>query len=314
MTATARRQARICRERYLAGFGGELDIVVVGQIARDIVLLVDELPGARAAADVRERRELLGGKGANQAVACAQLGASVALLGVVGDDEVGTALLAQARADHIDVVCVVHRPEGRTALIVNVVERGGAWRYLEDFAGTELTEAEVEGARGTLVAASSVIVQLQQPAALAAATIARDAGRRVVLDGAPPADQRADLLATADVVRADAKEAALLTGSRMDSVDTAVRAARSVLAEGPSMVALAVEAEGDLFAWPDGHVFIPYTADPTVDTTGAGDSLIAALTVALTRGESPEAAARAAAAAAGSTVGHLGGRPALGRA
>ncbi|MGW5054011.1 PfkB family carbohydrate kinase [Actinokineospora sp. NPDC004072] len=313
MTATARRQARICRERYLAGFGGELDIVVVGQIARDIVLLVEAMPGSHSSTAVRERREILGGKGANQAVACAQLGASVALLGVVGDDEVGAGLLAQARADHIDVVCVVHRP-GRSALIVNIVDDQGGWRYLEDMAGTELTAEEVEHARGTLVAASSVIVQLQQPAALTAARIAKAAGRRVVLDGAPPAADRAELLSLADVVRADTREAALLTGTRMDSVDTALHAAHDLLHQGPSLVALAVHAAGDLFAWPEGHTFIPYTSDPTVDTTGAGDALVAALTVALTRGDPPESAARTAADAAGATVGHIGGRPSLGQA
>ncbi|MFC5289745.1 PfkB family carbohydrate kinase [Actinokineospora guangxiensis] len=316
MTATARRRARICRDRYLSGFGGDLDITVVGHIARDVVLGIDAVPGPRGSTEVRERRELLGGKGANQAVACAQLGASVALLGVVGDDEVGTRLLAQARADRVDVACAVRRPGARTALIVNVVEAGGDWRYFEDLAGADLTAADIENARGTLLAATSVLVQLQQPAARVAATLAHAAGRRVVLDGVPPADDRADLLAAADVLRADAHEGGLITGVELTTVEAATGAARELLREGPSLVALGVDGEGDVVAWSDGEVFLPFSGDPVADTTGAGDAFTAAftvtLTVTLTRGGSPEEAARAAAAAAGSTVRRLGGRPALG--
>ncbi len=63
--------------------------MVVGQIARDLVLVVDEVPGPGSSAPVRERREMLGGKGANIAVGLAQLGAPVKLVGVVGDDDIG---------------------------------------------------------------------------------------------------------------------------------------------------------------------------------------------------------------------------------
>lgn len=331
MTATARRRARSCRERYRAGFGGDLDITVVGHIARDIVLRVDAMPDAHAATDVRERREMLGGKGANQAVACAQLGASVALLGVVGDDDVGKRLLAQARADRIDVACAVRRPGAQTGLVVTVVDADG-WRHFEDLAGADLTAAEIEAAAGVLRAATSVLVQLQQPESRVAAVIAHAAGRRVLLDGAPPPAHRTDLLNAADVLRADAHEAELLTGGPLDGVEATTKAARALLAEGPSLVALGVAGAGDVFVWPGGDVFIPHSDDsaadatgvesttgmvdaPTgvVDTTGAGDSLIAALAVALTRGASPEDAARIATTAAASTVRRLGGRPALNR-
>ncbi|SFO86940.1 pfkB family carbohydrate kinase [Amycolatopsis arida] len=123
------------------------DVVVAGQVNRDLVLRVDELPAPGTGGPVRQRKEMLGGKGANQAVARAQLGAPVALLGVVGDDDVGSALLTQARADGIDVSAVVRRERTPTALIVDVLEAGGRWRYLEDIpAGTLLAEADVAAA------------------------------------------------------------------------------------------------------------------------------------------------------------------------
>ena len=96
-------------------------IVVVGQVGRDLVLTVEELPAAGSAAAVLERQELLGGKGANQAVGCRQLGAEVGLVGVVGTDPAGEAVLAQAAGDGIDVGAVVRRSGAPTALLVDLV-------------------------------------------------------------------------------------------------------------------------------------------------------------------------------------------------
>lgn len=285
------------------------DVAVVGQIARDLVLVVDEVPDAGSTTSVRSRRETLGGKGANIAVASAQLGMSVALVGVVGDDEIGSQLLDQARADGIDVSQVVRR--ATTGLVVDIVTTDGKWRYLEDLPSDALvTEADVESAADTLAAAASVIVQLQQPSATALAA-ARCAEGLVVLEGAPVDDERRDaLLANADILRADHREAELLTGRRLDSVDSAARAGRELLEAGPSFVTFALE-DGNVFVWEDDVLFLPLTDTKVVDTTGGGDAFTAALTASVVRGDDRYQAARNAVAAAGDTVGHAGGRPAL---
>ncbi|SCL33263.1 ribokinase [Micromonospora rhizosphaerae] len=292
-----------------------LDAIAVGQVARDIVLVVDEVPGPSRTARVRCRRELLGGKGANQAVSLAQLGARVGLLGVVGQDEVGDRLLGQARSDGIDVAPVLRREGTPSALIVDVVDAQGHWRYLEDIPReTLLTEADVAGAEDALRAARAVLVQLQQPlaAALAAARCARSADRLVVLDGAPDdPGGAAELLALADVLRADAKEAGLIFGEPPKDAETALRAGRELLGRGPSLVAVEVAGAGNAFVWPDGELFVPISETPTVDTTGAGDAFVAALTLGLLRKDPHDQTARYAVAAAGATVGHPGGRPDL---
>ncbi|SCG51066.1 ribokinase [Micromonospora echinaurantiaca] len=292
-----------------------LDVLVVGQVARDLVLLVDEVPPAGSTAPVRRRRELLGGKGANQAVALAQLGARVGLLGVVGDDEVGERLLARARADGVDVGPVVRRSGTPTGLIVDLVDRAARWRYLEDLPEpTLLAPEDVAGAADALRGARAVLVQLQQPpaAALAAARTARSAGRLVVLDGAPEDRAAADeLLALADVLRADAREVGLLTGDEPTDADGGLAAGRKLLRRGPSLLAVEVAGAGNAFVWPDGEVFVPLSETPTVDDTGAGDAFVAALTLGLLRDEPRDRVARYAVAAAGATVGHPGGRPAL---
>jgi ribokinase len=254
-------------------------VVVAGQLARDLVLRVGRMPGTGEAADVALRREVLGGKGANQAVALAQLGAPVALVAVAGGDDVGDHLVAQAARDGIDVTGVARRDGEPSALIVEVLEAGGGWRYLQHIPpGTLLTPADVRKADALFEGAAAVLVQLQQPprAALAAARRGRDAGALVVLDGVPAEEDRAALLDAADVLRADEQETRLLTGVSPDDHAGVLAAAGKI--DGLRLMALGV-AGGNLFVWPEGHLLLPLGDEPVVDTTGAGDALTAALTV-----------------------------------
>jgi ribokinase len=145
--------------------------------------------------------------------------------------------------------------------------------------------------RAVIAGADAVLVQLQQPApaALAAARIGREAGRLVVLDG-EVTDRR--LLAFADVVRADEREAQGLD--------------EHVLDQGPSLLALA-QTDANLFLWRGGRLRVPLTGAKVVDTTGGWDAFTAALTAALLRKLPYEEAARLATAAAGTTVSHISG-------
>ncbi|MET0433314.1 MAG: PfkB family carbohydrate kinase, partial [Cellulomonas sp.] len=215
--------------------GARVRVVVVGQVGRDLVLTVDGVPDAGGSADVRARSELLGGKGANQARACARLGADAELVGVVGEDEAGRAVLDEARAAALGVDGVVVRRGARTALLVDVVGPPGERRLLEHVEpAVLLTAADVAASADRLRGADAVLLQLQQPpAAIRAAlravappptsrgsgevegfrgsragepsTSAGGAAPLVVADGAP--EDRAllgDLLAGGAVLRADA--------------------------------------------------------------------------------------------------------------
>lgn len=191
-------------------------IVVIGQAARDLALRVDRLPEAEDSAVVSERIERLGGKGANVAVGLRQLNpaARVTLVAVLGTDASGDHAFADAVDSGLDTTHMVRR--GRTALLVDLVERDGHRRLLEDVpSDSQLAPADVHAAAGAIRTADTVVLQLQQPAdaLLAAIRSARDAGARVVLDGAIEGRARDELLAGASVVRADARET-LLLGSR----------------------------------------------------------------------------------------------------
>ncbi|HEY8532779.1 MAG TPA: PfkB family carbohydrate kinase [Micromonospora sp.] len=289
--------------------------MVVGQLTRDLVLVVDEMPEESRSARVRIRRELLGGKGANQAVALAQLGIPVGLVAVTGDDRIGDELRAQAARDGVDVSTVIRRPGADTALIVEVLHAQGSWRYLEDISAPMLlSEADITAAASHLAHAAAVVVQLQQPTAVALHA-ARLATGLVVLDGAPAdLELRDALFAEADALRADARETAHLFGPAvLDDPDRALAVVRELLAAGGPrrLVALALDPLGNLFVWPEGHLLVPHTRSPVVDTTGAGDAFTAAMVAALLRGDEPRQVARFAVAAASATVCYPGGRAEL---
>jgi ribokinase len=291
------------------------DVVVVGQVGRDLVLLVDALPQAGGSVAVQRRVERLGGKGANQAVAMRQLGVSVACVGVVGDDDVGGRLLIEAENDGLQISRMVRRPGAETALLVDLVEDGGTRRLLEHVPEDVLLRpADVDAASDVLSAAACVVVQLQQPvdAVLAALRIARRFGRTVVVDGAPQeSGARAAVLRGADVLRADSREAELLMGRRLAGAGEAREAARELIRQGPRLVALAAGEEGNVVAWAGGDEVVPLLDAPVVDPTGGGDAFVAGLTVGLLRGLPPPEAAWWAAAASTLSVARLGGRPAM---
>lgn len=162
-------------------------------------------------------------------------------------------------------------------------------------AGDATDRFEQLGGKGANQAVALAQLQQPAPAALAAARIGREADRLVILDG-EVSDRR--LLAFADVIRADEREAKGLD--------------EHVLDQGPSLLALA-ESDANVFLWRGGRLRVPLTGDKVVDTTGGGDAFTAALTAALLRKLPYEEAARLATAAAGSTVTHVSGRPDLRR-
>lgn len=286
---------------------------VFGQIAQDLVLRGDALPEPDESVSVSELRWLLGGKGANQAVGLRQLGGSVAIVGVVGEDDIGERLVTALLHDAIDVCGVVRR--GGSAVLVDVVDRASRRMLLEHVPPTSLlTVADVEASASAVSRAATICLQSQQPgdALSAALMIARRADATVALDGAPEPEVRDELLAGADVVRADATEAEGLTGIAVSNLDSAHEACRWLLARGPRIAAVEVAGEGDLVVWEDGSAYRAHDDDETVvDRTGGGDAFFVGLVRGIANGWSMDRVADLAARAAASTVARLGGRPEL---
>lgn len=286
-------------------------VVVVGAAARDLIISIDQLPEPGGSAAVRESAERLGGKGANIAAATRQLlpHSSVSLVAALGADAAGDQAVADALDAGIDVTHVARR--GTTSLLVDVVEDGGRRRLLERIAlESRVTRRDVRDAEAVIGAAQVVVLQLQQDAMVLvdAARVAHEAGATLVLDGAIESDEaRPQLLEMASVVRADAHEAALLTGRAIASVDDAQGAASTLLAAGAELVALSVPRAGDLVAWKSGSRFYPHHEGEVIDPTGAGDAFVAGMVAGVVHNEDPATIGARAAAAAATAVGQLGG-------
>lgn len=135
-----------------------MSVVVIGQIGRDLVLRTDGPPSPSAATTILRRDELLGGKGANQAVGLAELGVPVALIGVIGDDLAGTMALRQLEADGINIEGVVRRDT--TALLIDIVGRPPERILLEHVPESSLVQpADLDRSASLLDAADTVSIQ-----------------------------------------------------------------------------------------------------------------------------------------------------------
>jgi ribokinase len=258
--------------------------------------------------------EAAGGKGANQAVAAARLGARVAFIGCVGIDLRGTALLRNLRAEGISVVAATRIAEVATGVALIMVGAGGEKQiFVAPGANHALTPADVDKAKRVLQDTRVLMIQFEVPVqtTLRAARIAKAAGACVVLDPAPPAEAPRGLLSLVDVVRPNASEAKALTGLQVIDARSARRAAKKLFSFGIKLVAMQAGDEGDMLIWKEGEVLLPRLNVKSVDATGAGDAFAAGLAVALAEGLSYPAAGALANAAAALATTKFGAQPAM---
>jgi ribokinase len=276
-------------------------IAVVGSINLDIVVAVERHPAPGETVLGGDRLELPGGKGANQAVAAARLGAQVAFVGRVGDDDAGRRLRDGLAAEGIDVVHVTVDPDAPTGMALIAVDRTGENTIVvSSGANARVSAADVEAAHDVVAGAGVTLVQHEVPEEAVAAAIAL--GRRVVLNPAPARP----IVAPVDVLVPNRGELEMLAGRAGDPVELArgFDAARAVVVTLGSEGAAVIEGDRvERIAAPKVDV---------VDTTGAGDAFCGALAQALDAGADMVEAARAAVRAAAASVtkpGAQGGLP-----
>lgn len=286
-------------------------LVVVGPITEDITLAVDELPPDAGSAVATDVRVAAGGKGANPAVCAARLGATVRLVGAVGDDPAADAVLGQLAGDGVDVGAVHRDPGTPTGRIVHLVQPGGRRRYVESQGANGRLRIDEPGMRAICDGESVALVSTALPreAVESAVAGARATGAIVVADLAGEAATSRAVLPHAHLVRGDAGEIGELTGCAVRDFDSAAEAGRRLRRQGPRIAVIQARGDGDLVLSDEGEVRLPYLPVDVVDPTGGGDALIATLTVLWAHGGGLERAARLASAAAAHTVARLGGRP-----
>ena len=268
-----------------------LDIAVVGSLNLDTTLRVDRLPNPGETVLGSSHFDDTGGKGANQAVAAARLGRSVAMVGVVGGDGAGRDLLESLRVDGVDTMQVVVDSQERSGLAVITVDGQGENMIVVDpGANGAFTPDVLLAAADPIRTAVLVLLQLEIPLDTVAAAVEMATGT-VVLNPAPAARLAPEMLEGVDILVPNASELARLAGSAVpSSPGEAIAIARRIAGPGTIVVTLGAEGAVILSGGDDEHIAAP-RIDP-VDPTAAGDAFCGGLADALVRGESLESAVR----------------------
>ncbi|MFI6486526.1 ribokinase [Streptomyces sp. NPDC050564] len=272
----------------------DYDLLVVGSANADLVIGVERRPAAGETVLGSDLAVHPGGKGANQAVAAARLGARTALLARVGDDAHGRLLLDSQREAGVDTVGVLVGGAPTGVALITVDPSGDNSIVVSPGANGRLTPEDVRAA-GSLFQASRVVsAQLEIPLETVVEVVRRLApGSRFVLNPSPPRPLPTEVLAACDPLIVNEHEARVIAGTALG--DSPEDWARALLALGPRSVVVTLGEEGALVASAEGVARVPSVKVEAVDTTGAGDAFTAALAWRLGQSESLSGAAAYAA-------------------
>ncbi|KDN98343.1 ribokinase [Pseudomonas donghuensis] len=291
------------------------NVVVVGSLNMDLVTRAQRLPRGGETLVGETFVTVPGGKGANQAVAAARLGAQVAMVGCVGDDAYGQQLRQALADEQIDcqAVGVAAGVSSGVALIVVDAASQNAIVIIAGGNGQLLPES-VQRFDALLQHADVIICQLEVPMATVAYTLERGRalGKTVILNPAPASGPLpAEWFASIDYLIPNESEAEALSGVPVTDLESAKVAATRLLALGVGKVIVTLGAQGALFA--DGQAFrhFPAPVVQPVDTTAAGDTFVGGFAAALARGEEQGAAIAFGQRAAALSVTRAGAQPSI---
>lgn len=294
MSKEQRKQKRIC---------------VVGSANVDLTFRTPRLPVPGETLSGHSLHQCMGGKGANQAVVAARLGADVTFIARVGNDGFGTQAIEAYNAEGINTSCVQQddqEPTGTAAILVD----DNAENCIVVVAGANdrLAPHDVRTAASVIEQSDLVLCQLETPVetAVEAFRLAREADKVTVLTPAPAKNITSELLGLCDVCVPNETEISAIVQQPISVEADANRAAELLRGRGVGRVALTMGGKGVLVLDESGPTHIPATKVVAVDTTGAGDAFTAALAVSLAGGLGLVDAARFAGEVAAISVTRLG--------
>jgi ribokinase len=286
-------------------------ILVIGSLNMDLVVKSPRIPRAGETIIGGGFKTVPGGKGANQAVACARLGARTFMVGRVGRDGFGTALVSNLKGAGVHTERVLRderEPSGIALIIVDA--KGQNSIVVASGANARVSPRDVEKLGGLWSAVGFLIMQLEIPIETVdcALGLARRKGVVTILDAGPARPLPTRLLKKIDILSPNEHETRTILGAAgMDEES----AAKELLDLGAKTVVLKLGAAGCLVARPGETTRLPAFRIKAVDTTAAGDAFTAALAVALSEGQSLVGAARTANAAGALACTKFGAQPSM---
>jgi ribokinase len=289
-------------------------LVVLGSVNADHVLRVPHFPRPGETLTGHSYQVVPGGKGANQAVAAARLGAPVAFIARIGDDAIGHQMKTGFAKDGIDVSAVELDEQLPTGIaIIYVSDEGENSIGISAEANGALSPAMVKRHETLIADAHTLLLQLEVPleSVFEAASLARSHGTRVVLNPAPARPLPADLLALVDLITPNQTEAELLIGVKVTDEASAAQAAARFHQMGISDVMITLGSQGVYCSNARQQQLIPGFRVEAVDTTAAGDTFNGALLAAELAGADFNDAVRFAHGAAALSVTKFGAQSSI---
>ncbi len=290
------------------------DVLVVGSINQDFLLKVGQRPQPGETVTGAELSLHNGGKGANQAAAAALLGASVAMLGRVGDDDLGGPLVEALEEKGIDTGLIeVVEDESTGAAFITLTPDGENAITVAPGANRRVRPEDADAASEAIREAKVLVAQMEVSVGTVsrAVEVAEEVGARALVNLAPPMELSDETLSMLDPLVVNEHEAAFLLGDKVEGVDGALSAAPNLLALGPRSVVITLGAEGAVCAEEGVTEQVSSPEVEVVDTTGAGDAFVGALAVKLANGSSLKNAVSYAVRAGAAAVTKEGAQGAL---
>ncbi|MCT1476898.1 ribokinase [Microbacterium sp. p3-SID336] len=294
--------------------GDRSGVVIVGSVTADVTTFSGRLP-ARGETILGDQFTLmLGGKGANQAVAAGRSGARTSFVGCVGDDLFHDLVVDGLTAAGVDLAHLrtVPGPTGIAHIRVDASAQNDI--VMVPLANAALSTEQIDEALAALAPTTSVLLtQLETPSALTAHITGqgRAHGMTVILDPAPAAELEPAIWRSIDIVTPNETEASLISGIEVTDAASAERAGRWFLEQGVGAAVITLAGQGSCVVTPEGATVVPPFPVEAVDTTAAGDAYAGYLGAALASGATLTDAVRLATAAGALTVTKQGASPSL---
>jgi ribokinase len=289
-------------------------VLVVGSANMDLVVRTSRFPEPGETIFGDGFGTFPGGKGANQAVACAKLGGKVEFVGKVGDDIFGAKLARGMKQDGVRLTYLGLDPKEPTGIALITVDRSGQNEIIvASGSNMKLSPKDVERARKAFDGAYALLLQLEVPlpTVIRAAELAHARGVTIILNPAPARKLPRRLLRLVDYITPNETELQHLTGIKVNDGNSIVRAAHVLLHQGVRNVIVTVGARGAIHVREEDARRFPTKKVRAVDTTAAGDAFNGALAYALAAGYSEDQAIQVANAVAAYSVTRAGAQSSM---
>jgi len=289
-------------------------IVVVGSSNMDLVVKSQRIPAVGETILGGDFIMVPGGKGANQAVAAAKLGAQVYFVAKLGEDIFGAQSLNNLKKEGVNTKYVLQTPDAPSGVaLIMVDEEGNNSIVVAAGANQKLSAEDVKAARADIASAGAVVAQLEVPLETieCAAELANSSKTPFILDPAPACPLRAELLSKVDVLTPNETEARILTGVEVTDEQSARAASVKLLESGVKTVILTMGSQGFLLAEGESVQFVAGQKMEAVDSTAAGDAFAGSLAVGMAEGKTVFDAALFANYAAALSVTKMGAQPSM---